>query len=403
MGNTKATKPLTVNFLKDFEFRKSDRPFSESDIKTYDELLTGYERGYADPEIEKNLISRNELLVSFAISKAENSALTFVEAVDVYKFLLSNPDVDFVRGKVESGRRITKKDYEKLEFFNIAKTFRYISSNDFRLSDIDSKMIRRMHKMLTQGLDFFADKIAGFTLYKSGTWRSGDLVRVGSYVPARYKEIPKSVTELLDWLKGDFTITNIAIFHTGLYALHPFNNGNKRVCRVLEHILFRLIGLNSNNLYSTSYYYHKQKDRYYKYLLFSLERKDLSFFTAFILEALVLSIVDVIRTSVEVQRRQYLKRLNLDAKIVPIIRPLVKQKEMQYKKLWKVAKKRITNKTFSTYLQNGVSDGYLVRRQYGKNTYYSLKIALPEEQILARWVAEIKTKLAFVPDEYVRV
>ena len=38
------------------------------------------------------------------------------------------------------------------------------------------------------------------------------------------------------------------------------------------------IQINSKNLYSTSYYYHKEKDRYYKYLLYSLERKNLNHF-----------------------------------------------------------------------------------------------------------------------------
>ena len=137
--------------------------------------------------------------------------------------------------------------------------------------------------------DIFKKHLSDFTVYKSGTWRDNDEIRVGTYVPAPYVEIEKGVSELIGWLKDNQTITGIAVFHTAIYGLHPFNNGNKRVCRILEHVLLRGLGLNNKNLYSTSYYYHKQKARYYKYLLYSLERKNLNHFVSFVLESFVLS------------------------------------------------------------------------------------------------------------------
>jgi hypothetical protein len=126
-------------------------------------------------------------------------------------------------------------------------------------------------------------------------------------------------------------------------------------------------------------------------------------FVTFVLEALVLSIIDVVKTSVEVQRSLYLRNLDIESKIVPIIRPLVKQGELQYKKLWKIAKKKITNKTFATYLQEGVSTGYLRKREQGRNVYYSLNVEFPEEKMLNEWMQEISKKLIFIPDDYKKI
>src|SRR3989338_5294502 len=196
----------------------TQKPFTNEEIKRIDTQLGEYEQIFLNPDIERNLISRNELLASFAISKAENSSLTLKEAQDVYDVILSNEEYTFISDKY----------------------------------------------------------LPDFTVYKAGNFRDNDLIRVGTYTPAPHKEIEKGVEELLTWLKEHKTITDVALFHTALYALHPFNNGNKRVCRVLEHPFFRNLGINQKNLYSTSYYYHKQKERYYKYLLYSLERKNLN-------------------------------------------------------------------------------------------------------------------------------
>ncbi len=396
----KIIEPLQTDFLDTFTFAEGSLPFTDDEIINLDRNLQEYEKAYLDPDIEKNLISKNELLASYAISKAENSTLTLAEAVDVYNLAVTSPDLDFIGSKIKNGKKLTIKDYEKLEFSNIVKTFRYFSLEGFELKSLKPQTIQTIHKMLTQGMDIFKEVLPSFTVYRSGLWRSNNTIRVDSYVPAPYKVIPQCVSWLTKWLRNNISITNIGIFHTGLYALHPFNNGNKRVCRILEHLLLRTLGVNQKNLYSSSYYYHKEKKRYYKYLLYSLNRKNLNHFTAFMQEAIVLSIMDVIKTSLEVQRNAYLRGQNLDPKVLVALKPLVKQREIQYKNLWKRAKGKMTNKTFATYLGQAVEQGVIVKKEVSKYTYYKLNIELPEEAMLVDWVNLVKMKLPFVPDEY---
>ena len=398
MVNTTILKPFSQPFISDFVWTPQTLPFTSEEIISFDKELSVYEQVFLNPDIEKNLISKNELLASFAISKAEDSQLTLQEARDVYNLVLSDPNYDFIREKLKAKEKLTNKDYDKLEFFNILKTFRSINQEPFTIDDLTPLKIREFHTNLTQGLDIFKDYLSDFTVYKSGLWRDNDLIRVGSYVPAPHTEIEKGVEELIAWLKENQIITGIAVFHTALYGLHPFNNGNKRICRILEHVLLRSLNINNKNLYSTSYYYHRQKARYYKYLLFSLERKNLNHFVAFVQEALVLSIIDVVKTSLEVKRQEFIARQELEGQMALVLKPLVKRGEVQFKSLARITRGKIARQTLVTYLSRAVGQGILRRRETGRVTYYGLNFEAPEIETLQKWLGFAKQRLAFIPD-----
>ena len=72
-------------FLSQFFFAPEALPLKDGDIVSLDKELSEYEQVFMNPEVEQSLISKNELLASFAISKAEDSQLTLREAQDVYR------------------------------------------------------------------------------------------------------------------------------------------------------------------------------------------------------------------------------------------------------------------------------------------------------------------------------
>lgn len=396
--NIKILKPFSKGFLSHFVWTPQTLPFTNEEILSLDRELSEYEQVFLNPDVEKNLISKNELLASFAISKAETSQLTLQEAQDVYSLILSDSDYDFVAKLLKKKKKLKQKDHDQLEFFNIAKTFRSINQAPFSIKDLTPAKILQLHADLTQGLDIFNRYLSEFNIYKAGKWRNNDLIRVGSYIPPSYKEIEKGVGELISWLQRNQNIQSIAVFHTALYGLHPFNNGNKRVCRILEHILLRSLGINEKNLYSTSYYYHKQKERYYKYLLYSLERKNLNHFASFMLEALVLSIIDVVKTSLETKRSDFLSSYELEGQPLIVLKPFIKRGEIQFKNLARLTRGKIARQTLVTYLQRAVEQGILNKREEGRNTYYSLNLKTPEKDTLKRWLSYAKKHLSFIPD-----
>jgi len=401
MNSIATKKPFVHTFLSQFVFSPTLLPFTDEEIGKIDIELGEYEQVFLNPDIEKNLISRNELLTSFAISKAENSALTLQEAQDVYEVIAANEEYTFISEKLKAKQKLTRKDYEKLEFFNIAKTFRSLNQTPVKIKDLTPFLIREIHQSLSKGLDIFAKLLPDFTVYKVGGWRDNDLIRVGTYTPAPFISIEEGVEELIAWIKKNQNITGVALFHTALYALHPFNNGNKRVCRILEHLFFRDLGLNQKNLYSTSYYYHKQKQRYYKYLLFSLERRNLNHFVGFIQEALVLSMISVVKTSLESKRNEFLKKPGIDNQTKSILKPLIKRSELQFKNLFKHSRGKIARQTFVTYLQKATDAGIVSKKEAGRTTYYHLKLKTPqpEEETLTKWLSFAGQRLTFIPDE----
>lgn len=392
--------PFTQTFLSQFVFTPALLPFTDKEIVKIDTELGEYEQVFLNPDIERNLISRNELLASFAISKAENSTLTLQEAQDVYDVILVNGEYTFISDKLKAKQKLTRKDCEKLEFFNIAKTFRNLNRQPISINDLTPGLLREIHRNLSQGLDIFAEYLPDFTVYKAGNFRDNDDIRVGTYVPAPHTEIEKGVKALISWLRENQTITGVALFHTSLYALHAFNNGNKRVCRVLEHLFFRDLGLNQKNLYSTSYYYHKQKERYYKYLLYSLERRNLNHFVSFVQEALVLSMIDVVKLSLEVKRSEFFDKQDTDNQIKLILRPLIKRAELQFKNLFKHSKSKIARQTFVNYLQKATDKNIVLKREAGRATYYRFNLKdTPEEETLNKWLSFAKQRLPFIPDD----
>jgi len=400
MNKLSTKNPFKTSFLSSFIITPNILPFSDRDIITRDHELFLFEQVFLNPDIEESLISKNELLTSYAISKAELSSLTLDEARDVYDIVLSNSDYDFIKEKLKKNKKLTQKDYDKLEFFNIAKTFRKLNQTSFFFKNLNTDFILKLHQNLTQGLDIFEKFLPDFTVYKSGSWRDNDMMRVGSYIPAPYVEIETGIIELIKWLKNDKSITNVAIFHTALYAIHPFNNGNKRVCRILEHILLQQLRINQKNLYSTSYYYHKQKLRYYKYLLYSLERKNLNHFVSFIQEAIMLSMIFVIKTSLEAKRNEFINKKTNDQNIKNIIKPLIKRKKLQFKHLLKSINQKMARQTFVTYLQKATNEKIVIKKDMGRSTYYSLNVTLPEEKTINNWLQFVKKRLPYIPDEF---
>lgn len=392
-------KPFKQPFLNQFVLASSLLPFTDEEILKLDSDLNKYEILFLNPDIEKNLISKNELLASFAISKAENSKLTLQEAQDVYNFILNNKDYTFISEKLKRGEKLVEKDYDKLEFYNIAKIFRSYNQNPIHINKVTPDYIKELHKQLTQGLDIFKDHLPHFDVYKSGHWRDNDDIRIDDYKPAPYTEIRKSIEELLVWVKENHSLTSVGVFHAALYALHPFRNGNKRVSRVLEHIFLRSLRINGKNLYSTSYYYHKEKARYIKYLLFSLKKRNLNHFVGFFQEALVLSIISVIKTSLEVKRDEFIISRDLDEATKAILKPLIKRREIQFNNLYKEVSRKMARQTFTNYLEKATVEGVVTRRGEGRNVYYGLNNSFQEEKEIHTLLDFVKPKLSFIPDE----
>jgi Fic family protein len=84
----------------------------------------------------------------------------------------------------------------------------------------------------------------------SGRFRTGqEYVRVGTHIGAPPEKVESLINDLLMAYSSDHTkyfLDKIAGFHLGLESVHPFNDGNGRIGRIL--INFQLSGLGFPNI-----------------------------------------------------------------------------------------------------------------------------------------------------------
>jgi len=165
----------------------------------------------------------------------ENSTLTLKETE---KILLN----------MEVSRNISVR--EVFEAKNLARVVEYIR-NKSQIVEINKEIILLLHQMLISGIN---DDIAGRFR------KIGEYVRVGTHIAPAPEHIQKMMeTILTEYYSNlsDYFIDKIAKFHLDFETIHPFNDGNGQIGRVLicfqlQHFGFPMIIIRN-----------KEKQKYY--------------------------------------------------------------------------------------------------------------------------------------------
>lgn len=150
-------------------------------------------------------------------------------------------------------RDTIKKDHDIREIYE-AKNLAHITEQLLKdpYQQLSSKLILSLHKVLLSGIrDDWA-----------GRFRSGkEWVRVGAHIGANPDFVEKLMDELLNgYQKADdkYFLDSIAWFHAEFETIHPFNDGNGRIGRVLINQQLMKLGYPSiiipNKGKHTSYY-----------------------------------------------------------------------------------------------------------------------------------------------------
>lgn len=129
-----------------------------------------------------------------------------------------------------------------------------------------------------------------------------------------------------------------------------------------------------------------------------LNSKNLNHFTNFVQETISISMIAVIKTSLESKRLDFLNKRDIDNATKSILKPLIKQKQIQFKNLFKIAKRKVSRQTFVNYLEKAVNQNIIIKKAIGKSTYYSLNFEALEEKVIEENVKYLLKKLNFIPD-----
>lgn len=151
----------------------------------------------------------------------ENSTLTLKETE---KILL----------EMELARHVSLR--EVFEAKNLARVMEYIRKK-IPTQELTKELILFLHQMLLTGID---DKIAGRFRTK------GEYVRVGTHIAPPQERVNSMVEEILVEYSsslGTYFLEKIAKFHVDFETIHPFNDGNGRIGRVITNYQLGRLGL----------------------------------------------------------------------------------------------------------------------------------------------------------------
>lgn len=182
--------------------------------KEFDQLKKGKESLLImidEAEIPESVYNSNAI---------ENSTLTLKETE---KILL----------EMEVSRDVSVR--EVFEAKNLARIMEYVRDKVAE-KEMNTNLLLFLHQILIGGID---DKIAGRFRQK------GEYVRVGTHIAPPPEHVDQMVEFLfenyINSLEG-FAIDKIAKFHLDFETIHPFNDGNGRIGRVVMNYQLQKLG-----------------------------------------------------------------------------------------------------------------------------------------------------------------
>ena len=150
----------------------------------------------------------------------ENSTLTLKETE---KILLD----------MEVSREVSVR--EVFEAKNLARVIGYIRTKS-QETEINEELILLLHQMLIGGID---DSIAGRFR------KLGEYVRVGSHIAPAPEHVQAMISSIISEYTSNLSnyfLDKIAKFHLDFEVIHPFNDGNGRIGRVLMCFQLQRLG-----------------------------------------------------------------------------------------------------------------------------------------------------------------
>lgn len=149
--------------------------------------------------------------------------------------------------------------------------------------------IRQVHKVLLENTDHKGELGA---YRKKDAWignNENTPIEDAIYVTPHHTQITSRMENLLKFINhaDESPIIKVAIFHYMFEAIHPFEDGNGRIGRMLIPSLLNHMGILTQPVLYTSQYFEKNKDLYKEELRKVDKTKDLTSWVQFFLESIV--------------------------------------------------------------------------------------------------------------------
>ena len=178
-----------------------------------------------------------------ALRKGKESLLVMVDEAEIPEAVYNSNAIENSTLTLKETEKIlldmeVSRDVSVREVFeakNLARVVEYIRIKSQEI-ELNKEMILSLHQMLIGGID---DKIAGRFRAK------GEYVRVGTHVAPAPEHVESMVDAILLEYSSDLSsyfLDKIAKFHLDFETIHPFNDGNGRIGRVIINFQFQRLG-----------------------------------------------------------------------------------------------------------------------------------------------------------------
>jgi len=170
---------------------------------------------------------------------------------------------EYVEHQIEGG---DGSDDSINEIDNVKEAMEYVEDNIEKGTDITHRFIREIHTLIVDGLIKEGDKAPG-------AYRKANVKIAGSlHVPPDHLHVQELMDELITFIQKDdfeqYDLIKVALFHHRFTWIHPFNNGNGRVVRMLNYALLIRYGFNvkKGRILNPSCVFFSDRELYYQSL-----------------------------------------------------------------------------------------------------------------------------------------
>ncbi len=219
-------------------------------ITTIERLYGQIEAFRIPKNLELNLNRKNLVQSSYASNKIEGNPLTLPEVTNLL---------------LDDRIPVNRDEKEVVNYFDFLKKLESLKDIKFSLD-----LIKNIHGQVFSGVKEPAGEIRNAKVvigkYNKNQEGAGASFRVKHDPPSHKREkIEKSLKELFGWLdeeKENLPVLEIGIFHHQFVYIHPFEDGNGRVCRLLTSLLFVKADYQINKYFVLDDYYDIDRHQY---------------------------------------------------------------------------------------------------------------------------------------------
>lgn len=244
---------------------------------------------------------------------------------------------------------------------------------------INEELIKELHSLLTQNI--LPNDRRGEYRKRKGISRNSVTLQA-SWTWPDASEILAGIRALLDWVNSRETkdvhpVIKSGIIHSEIVRIHPFDDANGRLARVLATLYLYLEGYDINRFFSLEEYYDSDAMSYYKNLGRALKKNaDLTTWLEYFCEGLAIELNSVksrvLKLSKDVKLRRTVGQIALNERQEQLIEYMQDFGGITNKK-WQELFPKISDDTILRDLKGLMDKKIVVKRGKTKSARYELK------------------------------